>query len=125
MKGTNPSKEESQYHKDLCTIVGCIVCWVSRNTYNSHCLIHHIDGRTKPDAHKLVIPVCSPDHDYHSPINSIHKCKARFIKEHGYTELDFKELADLILIEAGCHVPVVQDRKGVLPHGIFNQGDCY
>ncbi len=85
MKGRNPSAKEKAFHHDLAGL-GCIACrkdgrvnpWVS---------IHHIDGRTKPDAHKLVLALCAGHHQdgtgEDKSLIAVHPYKARFEARYG------------------------------------------
>ena len=41
--------------------LGCVAC-MKDGHYNTNVSIHHCDGRTKPDCHKLVLPLCGPHH---------------------------------------------------------------
>jgi hypothetical protein len=123
MKGTNPSKEESQYWNDLVNLVGCVACNFGLNKFNDHCSIHHIDGRTKPDAHKRVLPLCAAHHQCNGSAIAVHPNKARFEAEFG-KQYDLKDRADQILRDNECHVPVIEDRKGILKHGIYLAQDC-
>jgi hypothetical protein len=76
MKGKTPNKAELEWMGAIREI-GCIVC---RDHYYQHtpAAVHHIDGKTKPGAHLLTIPLCSRHHQYrdnHKP--------PRWISRHG------------------------------------------
>lgn len=60
MKGRNPNKQEKMW-MDSISRVGCIVCNIF---YDCHtpAEIHHIDGKTKPEAHLKTIPLCYRHH---------------------------------------------------------------
>ncbi len=60
MKGKNPTAKDKRFWDAICEI-GCIVCF---NTFNEFTpgTIHHIDGRTKPGAHKSVLCLCARHH---------------------------------------------------------------
>lgn len=45
--------------------VGCIVCRLHLKTFTP-AAIHHIDGKTKPGAHLLTIPLCARHHQHKS-----------------------------------------------------------
>lgn len=60
--GKAATKVQAAYHNDLCCIVGCVVCRKFYNSFNPICSIHHIDGRTKPHAHWLVLSLCAGHH---------------------------------------------------------------
>ena len=61
MKGRNPDAGESKWHDKVATY-GCYCCR-KMGLHNTYILLHHCDGRTKPGAHYLVIPLCSDHHD--------------------------------------------------------------
>ena len=63
--------------------MGCIAC-MKDGFYNPHVSIHHVDGRTKPGCHMLVLPLCGPHHqDDGSGALAVHPWKARFEKRYG------------------------------------------
>lgn len=70
----------------MATEIGCIACLLDgfRNTYVS---IHHIDGRTKPGCHLLVLPLCAPHHQQDDSDMAcriaVHPNKARFEARYG------------------------------------------
>lgn len=85
MKGRTPTKAEKALHNRMATL-GCIACR-KEGIFNSLVSIHHIDGRTKPDAHKRVLPLCGPHHQHddtdHAGRIGIHPYKARFEGKYG------------------------------------------
>jgi hypothetical protein len=52
---------EKLYWDRLAREVGCIACRID-GRLNHHVSIHHVDGRTKPGCHMLVLPLCGPHH---------------------------------------------------------------
>lgn len=63
--------------------LGCIAC-LKDGHYNPHVSIHHVDGRTKPGCHLLVLPLCGPHHqDDGSGAVAVHPWKARFEQRYG------------------------------------------
>jgi hypothetical protein len=63
--------------------LGCVAC-MKDGRFNPHVSIHHVDGRTKPGCHLLVLPLCGPHHqDDGSGTISVHPWKARFEKRYG------------------------------------------
>ena len=101
MKGRTPTVEEKALWDRLAREVGCIACRLD-NRLNSHVSIHHIDGRTKPGAHKLVLPLCAPhhQHDDTDPAGRIgvHPWKKRFETKYG-TQLELLATCMKILME--------------------------
>ena len=72
---------------DRLAALGCIAC-MKEGRYNPHVSIHHVDGRTKPGCHLLVLPLCAPHHqDDGSGALAVHPWKARFEKRYG-SQLD-------------------------------------
>jgi hypothetical protein len=71
---------------DLMGSLPCIAClkdgWTNRDIS-----LHHIDGRTKPGAHFLTLPLCGPHHqqDDSDPRGriSVHGRKATFQARYG------------------------------------------
>lgn len=85
MNGRTPTKAERAW-MDSARQVGCIACIVSGKikpyeVAPEHTAIHHIDGKTKPDAHFLTIPLC-PAHHQHSRV-AVHIDKAEFERRYG------------------------------------------
>lgn len=63
--------------------LGCIACRID-GVFNNYVSIHHIDGRTKPGAHRNVIPLCYEHHQSGSEsAPSVHPWRARFEKKYG------------------------------------------
>lgn len=85
MKGSTPTKDEKQLWSQMAAL-GCIAC-LQGGIKNTHVSIHHIDGRTKPGAHKKVLPLCAPHHqqDDTDPMQrvAVHPNKARFEQQYG------------------------------------------
>lgn len=116
MKGRTRTTKEKQYQDLLCTEIGCVVCWLHENKYNNYCSIHHIDGRTKPDSHLLVLPLCDRHHqteqpgDYEKGIYALHTYKSKFESVYG-REIVLKIKCDLRLEDMGFEVPKLTDDK--------------
>jgi hypothetical protein len=93
MKGRTTTKEERELH-DRIARIGCIACLLD-GRFNDLVSIHHIDGRTKPGAHKKVLPLCAEHHqqDDADPLGriAVHPNKARFEELYGsqYRLLEF------------------------------------
>ena len=105
MKGRPPTAEESRF-MDAIGALGCIAC-KKDGRINPAVSVHHIDGRTKPGAHFLILPLCGPHHqqddsDLRGRI-SLHGRKATFQARYG-TEREL--LAECVaLIEINHRAP--------------------
>lgn len=75
-----------ELHDRLADEVGCIAC-MKDGRRNTHVSIHHIDGRTKPGCHALVLPLCAGHHQdgtgEDKSLLAVHPWKARFEKRYG------------------------------------------
>lgn len=85
MKGRPPAADEKRF-MDQMGALPCIACLKDGRT-NHTISLHHIDGRTKPGAHFLVLPLCGPHHqqddtDLRQRI-SLHGRKATFQARYG------------------------------------------
>jgi len=85
MKGRPPTAEEARF-MDKMGKLPCIACL--KDGWTSHTIsLHHIDGRTKPGAHFLVLPLCGPHHqqDDTDPRQrvSLHGHKKPFLARYG------------------------------------------
>jgi hypothetical protein len=85
MKGRPPTADEARFMSAIAEL-GCVACrhdgWS-----NPDVSVHHIDGRTKPDAHLLVLPLCAGHHQDGTGTNptliAVHPYKARFEARYG------------------------------------------
>lgn len=93
------SAQEKLYWNRLATEIGCICCMIDGH-YNPVVSIHHIDGRTKPGCHQLVLPLCAGHHQQGTgndpTLIAVHPTKARFVARYG-TELELKARCDFLL----------------------------
>lgn len=105
MKGRAPTTSQMRFHGLLASVVGCIACR-QEGGYTDFVSIHHIDGRTKPNAHWLVLPLCGPHHQDMgiSGVIPVHPYKTRFEAAYG-TQLDLLRRSIQILIGGGFVVP--------------------
>ena len=66
--------------------LGCCACAIDGNE-NPFVSIHHVDGRTKPGCHALVLPLCAQHHkqDDSDPLGrvAVHPFKHRFEAKYG------------------------------------------
>jgi hypothetical protein len=84
MKGTTPTRADRE-HWDRIASLGCIACRLDGN-HAPEVSIHHVDGRTKPGAHRLVLPLCAGHHQDGTGIPgliAVHPYKARFEARYG------------------------------------------
>lgn len=102
MQGTTPSAAQKRWHDLLVREIGCPCCVADGHGFNDYCSVHHIDGRTKPDAHWLVIPLCAAHHQ-HSPL-AVHVNKTRWERLYG-TQLDVMKRCAEQLLEKSRAVP--------------------
>lgn len=83
--------------------IGCIAC-MKDGIYEPDVSIHHIDGRTKPDCHKLVLPLCASHHQEGTGKNpnyiAVHPWKNRFEARFGTQQELLAQCFDLIRYEA-------------------------
>ncbi|WP_442796416.1 Ref family recombination enhancement nuclease [Pandoraea sp. XJJ-1] len=75
MKGRSPTSAQKHFHDDLCRHIGCVACRFE-GIFNDYVSLHHIDGRTKPDAHWLVLPLCGGHHQDNGTAVAVHPYKA-------------------------------------------------
>lgn len=96
MKGRSTTKAQRKFWNNLCETVGCIACR-KEGRFNSYCLLHHIDGRTKPHAHWFCLPLCGPHHqDAGNGVIAVHPYKARFEEAYGKQIDLFAECLELL-----------------------------
>lgn len=106
MKGTAPTVEQKRFWDLLAREIGCIA---SRKDgfFDPVVTIHHIDGRTKPDAHWLVLPLSAGNHQDGTGAPgriAVHPYKARFEAQYGTQRELLRECIE-ILLEKGFAVP--------------------
>lgn len=82
MKGTSVSVAQKAFHDQLVSGIGCVACRMD-NIFNDYVSIHHIDGRTKPDAHWKVLPLCASHHQDDGLAIAVHPHKAMFETRYG------------------------------------------
>lgn len=84
MKGKSATAEQKRFHDALASL-GCIACRLDGN-HQPIVSAHHIDGRTKPHAHWLVLPLCAGHHQDGTGVPgliAVHPWKARFEQHYG------------------------------------------
>lgn len=71
---------------DRLASLGCPAC-AQDGHISRHVSIHHIDGRTKPDCHKRVLPLCAGHHQdgtgEDKTLIAVHPYKSRFEARYG------------------------------------------
>ena len=102
MKGRTKTKAESELHDQL-REHGCAVCrYIIKPDIDffETPAIHHISGKTKAGAHRLVIPLCATHHQYGTAEHpSIHANgsvggKAQFKQAYGVDEYDLLAMCE-------------------------------
>jgi len=102
MKGKALTNAEKHLHDEL-RQMGCAVCkFITKPDVDEFepPAIHHIEGKTKHNAHSLVIPLCPTHHQHgtkeHPSIhsNGKHGGKYQFKMTYGVTEYDLMEMCE-------------------------------
>jgi hypothetical protein len=66
MAGKTPTRSEKEMHDKIAQI-GCICCvnlgFIEAFESGQPVSVHHTDGRTKPHAHEVCLPLCAGHHD--------------------------------------------------------------
>ena len=97
MKGRATNAAERRFHDALCSL-GCIACRIDGRR-NVPATVHHIDGRTKPWAHWLVLPLCAGHHQDGTGapgLIAVHPFKGRFELTYGSQHLLLAQCLDLL-----------------------------
>lgn len=105
MKGRSATTQQKSYHSIMANVVGCIACRKD-GMFTDYVSIHHVDGRTKPHAHWLVLPLCGPHHQDQGihGVTPVHPYKARFEAKYG-KQIDLvRECVEMLLV-GGFIVP--------------------
>jgi len=110
MKGRAPTADEKRF-MDQMGKLPCIACL--KDGWTNHTIsLHHIDGRTKPGAHFLVLPLCAGHHQNGTGPNTtliaVHPYKARFEARYGTQHELLAECAELM---AAMFRPVANNEK--------------
>lgn len=66
LKGRSLTAEEKRYQIAIAKLP-CAACAL-HGVHSPVIVLHHIDGRTAPDAHKKVLPLCDWHHQHAAPI---------------------------------------------------------
>ena len=97
MKGRSPNKQEKIWMNSL-TQLGCIVCRIHYQC-ETPAEVHHIDGKTKPEAHLKTIPLCFRHHREgvkNELYVSRHPFKHEFEERYGTEENLLQKVKELI-----------------------------
>ncbi len=119
MKGRAVTAEQRRFHDLLVREIGCIASWKD-GRFDEICSIHHIDGRTKPDAHWLVLPLSAGNHQDGTGAPdriAVHPWKARFEQRYG-KQIDLLRECITILLNNGHHVPDAALRAVGMTRGV-------
>jgi hypothetical protein len=94
------SAAEKQLWDRMASEIGCIACRVAGRATSEYVSIHHIDGRTRPGCHLLVLPLCAGCHQQGTgndkSLVAVHPNKARFEKLYG-SQLELLDMIHAIL----------------------------
>lgn len=96
-----PNADERR-HMNRVVALGCIACWVSEGVYTP-AEIHHLEGKTKPGAHKKILPLCHPHHREGSNTDrfvSYHPWKKEFHKRYGSADELLAKVNEMIGVAA-------------------------
>jgi hypothetical protein len=97
MKGRSPSKEERTWMDSVANF-GCIVCHLFHECYYPS-EVHHIDGKTNPNAHLHTIGLCFRHHREGANNDmyvSRHPFRYEFEERYGTQEELLKKTKELI-----------------------------
>lgn len=84
--------------------LGCVAC-MKDGRHNPHVSIHHVDGRTKPGCHLLVLPLCAGHHQDGTGapgLIAVHPWKAQFEERYGDQRMLVLECMKMLKQEAQC-----------------------
>lgn len=103
MKGRRPTADEARFMSAIAGL-GCIACRKD-GWHNPDVSMHHIDGRTKPGAHLLVLPLCAGHHQDGTGPNptliAVHPYRARFEERYGAQRALLAECLEMIRNQIG------------------------
>jgi hypothetical protein len=100
---------------DRLAALGCIAC-MKDGVYQPIVSIHHVDGRTKPGCHKLVLPLCAGRHQdgtgEDKSLIAVPQWKARFERIYG-TQKELMAICAALLNGKQTRFP----QRALLPTG--------
>lgn len=98
--------------------LGCVACKKDGN-FNTHVSIHHVDGRTKPGCHQLVLPLCAGHHQdgtgEDKSLIAVHPWKARFEARYG-TQAELMDECAQLLFEQWAAAAALATTQPTLEH---------
>ena len=95
MLGRNPTAKEKR-HMAAVRQIGCIACLnMGIETPPEYTCIHHVDGKTKPDAHLKVLGLCDAHHSRYAR-TGLHYNKTLWESEHGTQEALLMQIRTMI-----------------------------
>ena len=100
LAGRIPTKEERLW-MDRIAQVGCIICRIFKKI-ETPAEIHHIDGKTKPGAHKRSLPLCVchhriPGKAYVSRADGKKAFEAAYLPEEDLLEITQAVVTEMVL----------------------------
>jgi len=112
MKGRPPTADEARFMSSIASL-GCVACRKD-GWHNPDVSVHHIDGRTKPGAHLLVLPLCAGHHQDGTGTNptliAVHPYKSRFEARYG-TQLSLLAECTAMLVDTEAVSIAPTDRE--------------
>ena len=81
MKSRKPTAAEKAHMASVAAL-GCIVCRREWGVY-SPAAIHHVDGKTKPDAHFKILSLCGAHHQTGGYGIALHAGRAEWERRYG------------------------------------------
>lgn len=97
--------EEKRLWDRMAGEVGCIACRVAGLPLSDYVSIHHIEGRTKPGCHQLVLPLCAGHHQQGTgndkSLVAVHPNKAEFERLYGSQQELLAIVHELLGMEQG------------------------
>lgn len=115
MKGRTPTKAEKAYMDKVCQL-GCIICRIYHGLHNTYCSVHHIDGRTKENAHFNILALCGRHHqrpDNGKDYEAVHPYTARFEERYGKQSALLKRQNELLNMVGEWQDEFIDMSKGI------------
>lgn len=97
MKGRTRTVDEVNLH-DMIAELGCVAC-LKDGLFNTYVSIHHVHGRTRPDAHLHVLPLCWPHHQGDGSTLAVHVNKTAWEERYGKQDDLVEEIYEKLGLE--------------------------